>query len=543
MNSVRGKNWKLLEPRRPDESLEVALLKARNIQNPEEFFQTPTVENLPDPFLFQDMEKATERLAKAVHARERIVVYGDYDVDGLSGAALLIHTLRLLGATVSYRVPHRLNEGYGLHASYVNEMHEKGVSLMITVDCGISCATEVALAQSKGIDVIITDHHHIPEKLPPAFALLHPRVYSGYPNEQLSGSGVAFKLASALLQRAGREEFIPALTDLASLGTVADCVPLLGENRDLVKLGLRQMQITQWEGLRAILSNAGIKDNEIFNTFTIGFQIGPRLNASGRMDHAYWGLQTLLASAPEAQEKAQKLEELNAARKVAVETILEEATAQVDPTAPIILLGAANWSSGLVGLIAGRLQEKFQKPAFIMEDKGDRYVGSVRSVPGFHAVTALESVRDQLQHFGGHELAAGFSVSAENYPKFREKILSWSAQQKIETPEHALDTELHADDFNLQTLDLLDRLAPFGIGNPAPRFLLKNAQIDSSSWVGADQTHLKLTLKLGNRKQGAIAFSARDLEPHLKTGSDLIVELQKSTWRPGEVEVRVVDSF
>ena len=334
--SVLSKPGSLNYERLPNESLRSALLKARKIENPGEFFSDPQIDDLHDPFLFADMQKAVERLQKAIFSREHIAVYGDYDVDGLSGTALLVHTLRMLGAEVSYRIPHRLKDGYGLHQKYVEELSREKTGVLVTVDLGISCATEVELAQSLGMDVIITDHHTVPDKVPRAFATLHPFLAATYPFKYLSGSGVAFKLASALLKATKNEDFIPCLTDLASLGTVADCVSLSGENRALVKLGLEQMKQSKWDGLRAILKNAGAWGKE-FSTHTIGFQIGPRLNASGRIDSPYWSLQTLLAEGEAATEKSAKLEELNRKRQDMMESIMREAEAALDHEPPLLI--------------------------------------------------------------------------------------------------------------------------------------------------------------------------------------------------------------
>ncbi len=398
--SSLGKKWVLDYQRKTDESLWSALLNARKIEDPAAFFSSASVSDLHDPFLFKDMMKAVERLEKAVHGRERIIVYGDYDVDGTSGAALLVHTLRMLGAEVSYRIPHRRNEGYGLHAHYVEELAKQEVKVLITVDLGISCVKEAALAQERGIDLILTDHHTIPLDLPEAFATLHPKLEKAYPFKELSGSGVAFKLASALLQKTGNADWILSLTDLASLGTVADCVPLNGENRTLVKLGLDQMKRTKWEGLKALLKSSGAWEKQIFSTHTIGFQIGPRLNASGRMDNPLWSLQTLLATGQEAHEKSAKLEVFNKERQDLMRSIQEEVEAVLDLSQPVLIVSGKGWSSGLVGLIAGRIQEKYGKPTFVLEDQGDALTGSARSLPGFNAVEALQSVAHLLDKFG-----------------------------------------------------------------------------------------------------------------------------------------------
>jgi single-stranded-DNA-specific exonuclease len=540
--SASGKTWQLKYERQAGESLWSALMNARAVEDPGAFFSSASLTDLNDPFLFPDMHRAVDRLQKAIPARERIIVYGDYDVDGISGSALLIHVLRFLGAEVSYRIPNRLKEGYGLHASYVEELAKQNAAVLITVDLGISCAKEVALAQSLSIDVIITDHHTIPEKLPEAFAILHPTLAKTYPFPHLSGSGVAFKLACALLIATKNEDLIPQLTDLASLGTVADCVPLIGENRTLVKLGLQQLQTTKWDGLRAILQNAG---NSTFTTDTIGFQIGPRLNASGRMDNAYWGLQTLLATGPEAYEKSQKLEALNKDRQDLTKRIMEEAEAHLNLSEPLIIEAGLGWSSGIVGLIAGRLQEKYSKPTFVMEDRGDHLVGSARSLPGFHCVDALKTVAHLLEHFGGHEQAAGFHIKKENYEAFKTELQKNATAHFTKTPlvpSLSADLILAPDELTLEHSAKIDSFAPFGVGNPRPLFWLKDITVLETRPVGADGKHLKFKTRMGDQTIDGIAFNSAAWQADLEQATELLVHMSAKKWNDKiSLEFQLVD--
>lgn len=541
--SVLGKTWKLRTERSADESLWAALSKARGIQDPGQFFSSATASDLHDPFLFADMQRAVDRLQKAIHARERVVVYGDYDVDGLSGAALLIHTLRMLGAELSYRIPHRREDGYGLHQKYVEELAREGVGVLITVDLGISCKKEVASAQEKGIDVIITDHHAIPKELPKAFATLHPKLDSAYPFHDLSGSGVAFKLASALLIATKNEDWIPALTDLASLGTVADCVPLIGENRSLVKLGLEQMKQTKWEGLRLILQNAGSWGKEL-STQTIGFQIGPRLNASGRLDSPYWGLQALIASAESAPEKCMKLEALNRERQDMMGKIMEEAEAALNLEEPLLMV-AGPWSSGVVGLVAGRLQEKYGKPTFVLEDRGETLVGSARSLPGFHCVDALKTVEDLLDAFGGHEQAAGFHLKKENYASMRSKLMHHAQLAFAQSPLQRnlyIDLPLTKEDLSLSSLERIANFAPFGVANETPLFILENVAIVSTTPVGRDKKHLKFEGTVDGTSFEGIAFQFAQHEAALREAKQLVIHLEKNEWMDRTtLQLRLVD--
>ncbi len=532
-------SWNLKYNRKKNESLWSALLVSRAIENPGEFFSDANYADLYDPFLFEQMAKSVERIKKAIVLRERILIYGDYDVDGTSGASLLIHTLRFLGAEVSYRVPHRLNEGYGLHMNYIEEAKKNSVAIIITVDCGISCKKEIDQAESLGINVIITDHHTVPIAVPSAFATLHP-LLSNYPFKHLSGSGVAFKLAQALLND---EKMTMTLIDLASLGTVADCVPLIGENRAIVKMGLKQIAKTKWDGLKAILESSGNLYAKEFTTDTIGFQIGPRINAAGRMDTPYWAIQTLLASGELARQKAKKLEELNRDRQTLTTKIFEEALLKINPEDSIIIAEGEGWSSGLVGLIAGKIQEKFSKPTLILDDRGDFLVGSARSVTGFNIVEAITKAAHVLEHFGGHEMAAGFNLKKENYLAFKKILIDYtSANLTNNTTSFELETELFADDLNLENVDKLASFAPFGIGNAKPMFLLQNSEIFNVKQIGKNAEHLKFSIKSDNKIFSAIGFRMSEHLTAIQNSKQLAVQLEKNEWQNRtELQIKLVD--
>ncbi|QQR54768.1 hypothetical protein IPG41_06310 [Candidatus Peregrinibacteria bacterium] len=443
-------------------------------------------------------------------------------------------------------MPHRRKEGYGLHAHYVEELAQQKVKVLITVDLGISCVAEVEQAQNLGMDVILTDHHSTPLQLPKAFAILHPHVEKNYPFKELSGSGVAFKLASALLTKTHNEDWIPYLTDLASLGTVADCVPLVGENRTLVKLGLEQMINTRWEGLRALLMNAGAWEKQKFTTHTIGFQIGPRLNAAGRMDDPRWTLQTLLAEGLEAHQKATKLEGFNKQRQDLMLSMQAEAEAVLDLNAPLLMAAGKGWSSGLVGLIAGRLQEKYGKPAFILEDQGETLTGSARSLPGFHAVEALKQAEAFLEKLGGHELAAGFHLKKENYPAFVQHLQNHAAEQFQNTPLQAelkLDLKLEDSDLTLESIEKIQSFAPFGVGNPEPLFLLTDFELRDLSPLKEGSPHLKFTLKKGKECFEGIAFHRAGESEILSQSKEWAVHLEEREWRGQKsLQIRLVEA-
>jgi single-stranded-DNA-specific exonuclease len=563
--SLFGKTWNILQERSADKSLLETVFDAREIPDSLNFFKTPTLADLHDPFLFKDMQKAVDRIIEAIHARERIVIYGDYDVDGTSGSALLVHTLRFLCAQVSYRVPHRLNDGYGLHNKYVEELAEKNVAIIITVDCGISCIKEVDLANQLGVDVIITDHHTIPVKTPnpaqpeetelnppKAFALIHPDLSPDYPFKKLAGSGVAFKLACALLKQTKNEDMIAKITDLASLGTVADCVPLIGENRMLLKLGLKQMHQTEWDGLQAILDSAGHKD--AITSQTIGFQIGPRINAAGRMDTPMWAIQTLVSEGQQARDLSSKLTMLNELRRSATTQALEEAEQQVDPE-DSLLIASGPWSKGIVGLLAGRIQDRNQKPCFILQDEGETMTGSARSMPGFHCVKALDQVKDILVGYGGHAQAAGFHLKAKDYPEFKKRLNAFAKEEFEENPlviKQDVDCLLQGEEISLQTLRELSPLAPHGIGNPSPTFLIENFKIVSHRLVGGDKSHLSFQLQFNAPQASSqsrppapirgIAFRwAEHLDAFLKA-KQMLVQIDSQIWQGEErLQIRPLD--
>jgi len=541
----KQKEWILQHQREANESLWQALLAARGIENPGEFFTDASISDLHDPFLFDDMKKAVDRLMQAIRSKERVVIYGDYDVDGTSGSAILIHTLRYLGGEISYRIPHRREDGYGLHNHFVEEMAEKGVTVLVTVDCGISCAEQVALANQKKMDVIITDHHHMPENVPEAYALLHPDLAENYPFKRLAGSGVAFKLACALLIHTENEDFIPGLIDLASLGTVADCVPLHGENRTIVKLGLKQMRETKWEGLKAILQSAGVWGQAEYQSDVIGFQVGPRINASGRMDSPYWALQALLATGVESMEKAMRLEQLNNERKELTRLIMEEVEAQVDMNQPLIMASHPEWPSGVVGLIAGRLQEKHGKPTLIMEERGEMVVGSARSLPGFHCVDAIRSASHLLEGFGGHEQAAGFSLKKENLEAFTRAMQDYARDYFELKPLRLklnVDLELKAEDLSIENIQNIRSFAPFGIGNLVPRFMINEMEVMSARPVGSTGDHLKFTIKFGSQVLDGIGFRFGKEMDEFRNAQSAVVELEVNEWNGNsKAQLKLVD--
>jgi len=515
-----------------------------------------------DPFLMKGMATAVKRLEQAIGKGERILIFGDYDVDGVSGTAILVHVLRELGAQVSYRLPDR-QSGYGLNTEWVKTFQALDVSLLITVDCGISSRVEIEALVDQGMDVIVTDHHAIPTQIPEkALAILHPQIDEGnYPFPYLSGSGVAFKLAVALVSTLkGDKEAKIALTrfaDLAALGTVADCVPLTGENRWIVKQGLDQLQKTDWIGLKKLLENAGVDPTQAksYDTDLIGFRIGPRLNAAGRMDTPYFALQLLLNENDRADEFVQKLEEMNRDRQSQLLEIEKEAEQKMrengEEKEKIFILGDPGWPAGIIGLIAARLGEKYHRPTIILEHRGDECVASCRSPEYFDIGKALQSMGHHFKTYGGHAGAAGFTIVKDQLEAFIKDMRQY-AQEIIqdESLESVLpiDFEVEIGDVTFDLVEQLLKRAPFGQGNEKPRFVVRGVMLHNMSTVGREKKHLKFYVRTSGDSLSAIAFKFGEHYPKInalldqKSTLDLVFELDRSIWNGEErLELKVVD--
>jgi len=486
-----------------------ALLRARGVETPEaaQAFLHPQEGQLHDPFRMANMDRACALIHAAAQAGDAMAVYGDYDCDGVCASTILLEALEQLGARAEVYIPHRKEEGYGLNEAAVRTLAQR-CRLLITVDCGITSAAETALARELGMQVIITDHHTIPAELPPADAVLHPQL-GEYPCPFLCGAGVAYKLACALLGR----QVLPSL-ELCALATIADMVPLLEENRALAALGLQRMQTTARPGLRALLNVAGIPAGQAISGTQAAFQLAPRINACGRMDTARIALELLSArNALQAMELAEKADGLNARRKNIERQILENAEAQVLGMdlcqARAIVVVGDQWESGVVGLVAGRLAERYGYPTVALSREGDTCVGSARSACGVDLYQALAACGDLFTRFGGHKQAAGLTLPADRVEEFRARLSQAVAQQlegRTLMPETAYDAEITLPEITLELIDSLKRLEPFGMGNPAPVFLLRDAEVAAARAVGAEGAHLKLTLSQDGVLMDAIAF-------------------------------------
>ena len=488
-----------------------ALLHARGINTPEEAaaYLKPAAGQLHDPFLLQDMQKACELIRQAGSKGQVVAVYGDYDADGVCASAILLEALKALGIKAIPYIPTRQEEGYGINAEAVGLLSRQA-RLLLSVDCGITAVNEVALAKELGMAVIITDHHTLPEQLPAADAIIHPQL-AAYPNPELCGAGVAWKLACALL---GTEAAWFSL-DLAALATVADMVPLQGENRVMVSLGLQEMKTRRRQGLKALLKVAGIREGAAISAEHVAYQLAPRLNATGRLADAQDALSLLLCQEEaEAALLADQMDQLNQQRRAIEQAALKEASAQVAGMdlrhLRSIVVYAPDWNPGVVGLTAGKLVERWHYPAIALCRNGEGLSGSGRSAGPVDLYAALSACAPLLTRFGGHTMAAGLALMEENLPAF---VAAFDEAVKAQLggedliPETIYDTSLPLAQVSLDTIAKLDQMAPFGVGNPPPLFLMENLRVVTARAVGNEGAHLKLTLGEEGAVREGIAFS------------------------------------
>ncbi|MDQ7095519.1 single-stranded-DNA-specific exonuclease RecJ [Desulfosporosinus sp. PR] len=496
------------------------ILIQRNLREPEEVieFLHPTLLNLASPFSFRQMPRVLERLSLALEKKEKVLVYGDYDVDGVTSTALLYKVLTDLGFQAVAYIPHRQDEGYGLHEEAIRRAARAEVKVLITVDCGVTAVSEVKIAKDLGIDVVITDHHEPPECLPEALALLNPKVAdSGYPFRDLAGVGVAFKLAQALLQVFGNSEADVAseisLLDLVALGTIADLVPLVGENRVFVHQGLRQMENTVHPGLDALLQECGLKDKPL-KAGQIGFMVAPRINAVGRMDSAREGLELLLTEdLGRAEELARLLTKENQSRQETEKEILAEAISLIErePLPRVIVLSSDHWHHGVIGIVASRLVERYYRPVFMIAEEGKEAKGSARGIPGYPVLEQLKTQTELLEKYGGHSAAAGFSLFTENIGRLREGLNRQAAAFAETLFQEVLhiDRKISLEEVSADLLHDLEMMAPFGFGNPGPVLAMREIPVHSVNTVGKERNHLKF--RFGNHgEQEGIAFRLGD---------------------------------
>jgi single-stranded-DNA-specific exonuclease len=468
-----------------------------------------------DPFQLADMDRAVDRIGRALRDGEMIVVYGDFDADGVTSTVLLTEALRVMAddrrLVVPY-IPDRVDEGYGLNLEALTALRQKGANLVISVDCGIRSPIEAAHARSIGLDMIITDHHSLGQELPPAAAVINPkRPDSTYPERMLAGVGIAYKLAQALRlampDRAQSDE--SSLLDLVAIGTVADLAPLVGENRKLVAEGLTVLNEVRRPGLAALMNVSGLQAGQL-TAESIGFGLGPRINAAGRLAHAYDAARLLIATnSVSAQEHARVLDELNRKRQSLTRALSARAEQMVDPDAPIIIAGDPEFKSGIVGLVASRLAEKAYRPAIVMEQGEEESRGSCRSIPEFHITEALDEVADLLVRHGGHAQAAGFTIHNENLPAFVNRMTEIAREKLADQdlrPGLTIDAALPLGEVDWALHGMLEQLEPTGYQNPSPLLLSRAVEVVSHRTVGTDGSHLQLFVVDG-RRNGATRYA------------------------------------
>lgn len=481
-------------------------------------FLSPSLEDLHDPFMFRDMERAVQRIRKAIAQRQRILIYGDYDVDGVSSVALLMRNLLALDADVCYFVPHRVREGYGFSPVHLHSFKKNGVALIITVDCGINAQQAISEAGQLGIDVIVTDHHPPQRPIEGAHAVIDPKAYGEpYPFKDLAGVGVAFKLADALCREQGREEQVIPDLDLVALGTVADIVPLVGENRILAKVGMGKLGDTEKVGLRALLEKCGRTGGRI-STYDVGYVLGPRLNASGRLESAETSIELLLTEDRErAWEYATLLDEANSKRQVLHEKVIKESIVMIeeegyDREIGGIVLAKEDWHEGVVGIAASKLVERYARPTILISTAGNVGKGSGRSIHAFGLLEALHSCKEYLVRYGGHTYAAGITIEKQCIPLFRkafnEVVRGALSEEDIVTKVQG-DCELKFAEIDRPLVRELRLLEPFGIGNPRPVFFTPRVEVVGYPRI-VGSNHLKMKIRQGENVLEAIGFGMGD---------------------------------
>jgi single-stranded-DNA-specific exonuclease len=541
----------------------------RNQEKIDEFLNPDWGEDIHDPFLFRDMEKAVGGIFSAIEKNEKIVIHGDYDADGVCGSVILFQTLKALGAkNLNVFLPHRETEGYGVNSNTIKNFKAGGINLIITCDCGISNNVQIDEANNLGMDVIITDHHEIPEKIPHAFAIIHPKMPGEtYPHKELSGGAVGWKLACGLIKKGAErglnipEGFEKWFLDLAAISLVADIIPLLGEARTLAKYGLIVLNKTRNLGLKYLFEAAGVSAGKI-DTWTIGFVIAPRINAAGRMDHANAAYELLVSdNAAEAKDLAYKLNQSNAERQKQTELVFMDAKGkavenEMDKNYAIAVFGE-EWLLGLLGLVAGKLSGEFYRPAVVCGKKDGKIVGSGRcEISGFDLLDSLRSSGDFFEKLGGHKSACGFTLKKEIV--FEDFYKKWNEEckKRLEgadlSPVLHIDSELDLDDVDWQLHDILSKLEPFGEANPAPRYLAKGVTVKGLELVGANGNHLRLIVcHKGITTKKMIGFCLGDPEragenwcQKLKTGDkiDIVFEVGTNEWNGNrEIQLKIID--
>jgi single-stranded-DNA-specific exonuclease len=548
--------WKLTETELPEEFLKLSkkykldvltaqILWQRGIKEETEIqaFLNPDLQKLHDPFLLHDMDKAVKRILAAIENGQNILIYGDYDADGMTASSVMKSALDELGAETQVYLPNRFTDGYGPNLDvYKYFIQNEDIDLIITVDNGVAGHEAIAYAQSEGIDVIVTDHHSMPSELPNAYAIVHPEhPESNYPFKYLAGVGVAFKVATALL------DYIPSdMLDLVAIGTIADMVSLTDENRILVSHGLKVLANTERAGLMELMRISGTDFDQV-NEETVGFQIAPRLNALGRLDDPNPAIELLTGWDEEAAaEIAQMIDEKNSERKAIVENIFNQALTMITDE-PVQILYHKDWHKGVLGIVAGRLLERFHKPMVLLSEEDGILRGSARSIESYNIFEALDGHRDLFMAFGGHKQAAGMTFALENLDAIKQVMLDFISENNIDMSgksELELQGKLQFDQISLETIHGLAKLAPYGMDNPKPHFLISDYKVDQVRSMGKDNSHLKLKLDQKGQSLDAVYFGhgSESLEFE-QSDTELVGTLSSNTWNGNTtVQVMVADA-
>ena len=529
LDNEKIKNVEKIENEYGISNLLAKILVNRNLTKKEDIdlFLKPTRHDFHNPYLMPDMALAVDRIIKAMNNKEKILIYGDYDVDGITSITVVKNFLLERGANVTQYIPNRLNEGYGLNKDAIKKIADDGVNLIITVDCGISGIEEVDYANSLGLEVIVTDHHEVGEVLPNAIAVVDAkRKDSTYPFRELAGVGVGFKLIQAIAQRLELEEkeYLKYL-DIVCIGTISDIVPLVDENRVIAKLGLKLVEVTKNVGLKALLEASGYKK---IDSFTVSFGLAPRINACGRMGKEKEALNLFLTQDEnEAKKIALRLNEYNKERQDIEKRIYEDAVNKIEKSETdkqVLVLGSEDWHHGVIGIVASKITDLYFKPSILICFEEDEGKGSGRSIPGFDLYESLTNCSENLEKFGGHSMAVGVTLKKENFEKFKEEFEKYAQNSNIcdIIPIIKIDEEITLEDINIKAVEELNMLEPFGEANKMPLFMYKNLKIHSIRTL-SEGKHIKLTLKDNNFYIDSIGFNLGHLAEEYQIGDKVDV--------------------
>lgn len=537
------KKWKILNTDASNSIIDI-ILKNRNL--PADHMDPFRLsERMHDPYLLPDMEVGVKRILRAINTEERILIFGDYDVDGITSTALMVNFFRKINYPIEFMLPHREKDGYGLRPAAVEEIDKKNIQLIITVDNGISSLDAIDLAKQKKMDVVVTDHHLQEGNLPNAVAVINPnRTDSEYPFKTICGAAVAFKVIFALAQKLMPEldykDFLMNQLDLVAIGTIADVMPLRDENYALVKFGLKVLSSTRKPGLIELKKISGVKEKGV-TPVSVGFFLGPRLNAAGRLESAETALKLLISPSIEiARDLAQYLDSLNRKRQGKqndyLDYAIEEVEAKEQPLDKVLIVANKDWQAGLIGLVSGRLKEMYARPAFAFTVDGDgNYVGSARSIEAFHVTNALTRFKDYFLNYGGHHKAAGLTVPADKFQAFKQEFTAYAndvLQDEDLIPVLEIDAVIDIDQVHKNNVALIQEIGPFGEANPEPVFVLENTRVRELILMSAGK-HLKLVLEKGNQSFECVWWNAGSFKDKVHFGDTVNIAFKMSinNWR------------